>query len=102
MRGAENHQNHLNFGPFVEVHDSIETVDVPARDPAVAETAKRLYEAKHKGSLAGGATYSFSYLPLQTFDSPDEERELAALVDRKLQDTLSTTTKGLKAQYEII
>jgi len=41
--GAENLQDHLNFGPSVEVHDSIETMDFTARDPAVAEAARILY-----------------------------------------------------------
>lgn len=102
MRGTENLQDHLNFGPSVEVHDSIETMDVPARDPAVAEAAHRLYEAKHEGTLAEGAAYSFSYLPLKAFNSDEEERELATLVDRTLLETSSATSKGLKAQYEII
>jgi len=84
------------------VHDNIKTTDVPARDSAVAEAAKRLYEAKNKGPLAEGAAYSFSYLPLQMLDSEDEEQELATLVNRALQETASTTSKGLKAQCEII
>lgn len=82
--------------------DSIETSDVAARDPAVAEAAKKLYEAKHEGRLAEGAAYSFSYLPLRAFNSEEEERELTALVNKTLQETSSTVSKGLKAQYDII
>lgn len=77
-------------------------MDVPARDPAMAEAAKKLYEAKHKGPLAEGAAYSFSYLPLQTTNSENEQRQLDDLVNRTLQETSATTTKGRKSQYDII
>jgi choline dehydrogenase-like flavoprotein len=49
-----------------------------------------------------GPAYSFSYLPLQMFNSQDEERYLEDLVDRTLRKTSSTTRRGLKAQYDII
>ncbi|KAF7909502.1 uncharacterized protein EAF01_003220 [Botrytis porri] len=103
LRGVgENLQDHLNFGPSVEVLDNIETADVSARDPTITEAAKRLYEAKHIGRLAEGAAYSFSYLPLKAFNSEEEERELSALVNRILLETSSTMSKGLQAQYDII
>lgn len=82
--------------------DSIETSDVAVRDPAVAEAARKLYEAKHEGPLAQGAAYSFSYLPLKAFNSEEDERQLIALVNKTLKETSSTVSKGLKAQYDII
>ena len=99
---TENLQDHLNFGPSIEVLDSIQTSDVAVRDPAVAEAARKLYEAKHEGPLAQGAAYSFSYLPLKAFNSEEDERELIALVNKTLKETSSTVSKGLKAQYDII
>ncbi|THV49086.1 hypothetical protein BGAL_0212g00120 [Botrytis galanthina] len=99
---GENLQDHLNFGPSVEVLDNIETADVSARDPTIIEAAKKLYEAEHIGRLAEGAAYSFSYLPLKAFNSEEEERELIALVNKILLDTSSTVSKGLKSQYDII
>ncbi|KAF7924139.1 uncharacterized protein EAE97_010751 [Botrytis byssoidea] len=99
---GENLQDHLNFGPSVEVLDNIETADVSAHDPTIMEAAKKLYEAKHIGRLAEGAAYSFSYLPLKAFNSEEEERELTTLVNKILLDTSSTVSKGLKAQYDII
>ncbi|TGO28295.1 hypothetical protein BPAE_0029g00230 [Botrytis paeoniae] len=99
---GENLQDHLNFGPSVEVLDSIETADVSARDPTIIEAAKKLYEAKHIGRLAEGAAYSFSYLPLKAFNSEEGERELTTLVNKTLLETSSIVSKGLKAQYDII
>lgn len=98
----ENLQDHLNFGPSVEVLDNIETADVAARDPSIIEAAKKLYETKHTGRFAEGAAYSFSYLPLKFFNSEEEERELTALVNKTLLESSSTVSKGLKAQYDII
>ncbi|KAM0127501.1 hypothetical protein ACHAO1_009495 [Botrytis cinerea] len=99
---GENLQDHLNFGPSVEVLDNIETADVAARDPSIIEAAKKLYETKHTGRFAEGAAYSFSYLPLKFFNSEEEERELTALVNKTLLESSSTVSKGLKAQYDII
>ncbi|KUJ15213.1 alcohol oxidase [Mollisia scopiformis] len=99
---GENLQDHLNFGPSVEVHDIIMTADVTARDATAAEAAKTLYEAEKKGSAAEGAAYSFSYIPLQTLSSSDEVRELDALVTKTLEENSSAISKGYNAQYEII
>jgi choline dehydrogenase-like flavoprotein len=49
-----------------------------------------------------GPAYSFSYLPLQAFNSQDEDRHLEDVVNIALRETSSTSTKGLKAQYGII
>jgi choline dehydrogenase-like flavoprotein len=84
------------------VHDSIETADIPARDPAVAEATRRLYKSQHKCPLAEGAAYSFAHLPLAMTESEDEEGQLDNLVENTLQEASPTTTKGRKAQYDIL
>lgn len=82
--------------------DSIDTADVSARDPLILEAAKKLYEDKHKGRLAEGAAYSFSYLPLNALHSKEQERELTDLVNKTIQETSPALSKGLKAQYDVI
>lgn len=99
---GENLQDHLNFGPSVEVLDSIDTMDIAARDPVVAEAEQRLYDTKHKGPLAERAAYSFTYLPLQASNSEQEEHELEKIVEKALRDSLPTASRGLQAQYGII
>jgi choline dehydrogenase-like flavoprotein len=77
-------------------------MDVPVRNQALAEAARNLYDSEHKGPLAEGAAYSFSYLPLQMLNSQEEERQLEDLVDRTLRGTPLATARGLNAQYDII
>jgi propionyl-CoA synthetase len=80
----------------------MEMMDIPARDPHAVEAAERLYKGNYKDPLSEGVAYSFSYLPLQMANSREEEQELAAIVGKIPQETSSTRTEGLKAQYEII
>lgn len=89
--------DHLNFGPSVEILD---TADVAVRDPATAEARVKLYEESRTGALAGGAAYSFSYLPL-VYDKW-ENKHFVENVDKTIRDNLSNLSQGLKAQYNII
>ncbi|TVY73267.1 Dehydrogenase citC [Lachnellula suecica] len=99
---GENLQDHLNFGPSVEVLDSIQTADTKVQNPALAEAEKKLYDSEHRGPRAEGAAYSFTYLPLQKLSSPDDQRQLDEIVNKTLREQLPTLSNGLKAQYDIL
>ena len=80
---GENLQDHLNYGPSIEVKEEIETHDVAARDPAVAAARQQLYDSQKRGALAEGA-YSWSYLPLQinsSWTSSDQDRLIEVVSD---------------------
>ncbi|KDN71286.1 putative choline dehydrogenase [Colletotrichum sublineola] len=94
----ENLQDHLNFGPSVEVNPDIETMDVAARDPAVAAAQLAEYERHKTGPLSEGAAYSFAYWPLQLFNTPAEEADLQAL----LEQSASTGAKSTQMQRDFI
>ncbi|KAK2010019.1 alcohol oxidase [Colletotrichum eremochloae] len=95
---GENLQDHLNFGPSVEVNPDIETMDVAARDPAVAAAQLAEYERHKTGPLSEGAAYSFAYWPLQLFNTPAEEADLRAL----LEHSASTGAKSTQMQQDFI
>lgn len=78
----ENLQDHLNFGPSVEVKPEIETIDVNFRDPKVPAAHRAEYDDERTGPLAEGAAYSFAHWPLQLFNSQSEEKELRELLQR--------------------
>ncbi|KAJ0107624.1 hypothetical protein J7T55_007815 [Diaporthe amygdali] len=78
---GENLQDHLNYGPSIEVNPDIETIEVAARDPAVREVQREEYEEYRTGPLSEGAAYSFAYWPLQLFDTTADEADLQRLLD---------------------
>ncbi|KAH8779957.1 hypothetical protein F5883DRAFT_600235 [Diaporthe sp. PMI_573] len=78
---GENLQDHLNYGPSVEVNPDIETGDTAARDPAATERRRKEYEEFRTGPLSEGAAYSFAYWPLQLFGTTAEEADLQRLLD---------------------
>ncbi|KAK7727262.1 hypothetical protein SLS63_007313 [Diaporthe eres] len=78
---GENLQDHLNYGPSVEVNPEIETMDVAVRDPSVAELQRQEYEEHRTGPLSEGAAHSFAYCPLQLFDTTAEEADLQRLLE---------------------
>lgn len=75
---TENLQDHLNFGPSVEVRSGIETMD--AMRHHIAKYQEQ-YLKDRAGPLAEGAAYSYAFWPLQLFNTPSEEAELKHLVD---------------------
>lgn len=77
----ENLQDHLNFGPSVEVRSDIETLDAAVKDPAIMAAYREGYLKNRTGPLAEGAAYSFAFWPLQLFNTPSEEEELKDLLD---------------------
>ncbi|KAK2736915.1 choline dehydrogenase [Colletotrichum kahawae] len=77
---GENLQDHLNFGPSVEVRTDIETMDALIRDPKVAAAQRAEYDTKRTGPLAEGGAYSFAHWPLQLFNSESEEAALRELL----------------------
>ncbi|KAM0815630.1 putative Choline dehydrogenase [Seiridium cardinale] len=94
---GENLQDHLNYGPSIEVHPSIETGDVAARDPKAAAARLEEYQKHHTGPLSEGAAYSFAYWPLQLFNTAAEEIDLRQLLERDWGIESGTT---LYSQYE--
>ncbi|KAK1985563.1 hypothetical protein LZ30DRAFT_809136 [Colletotrichum cereale] len=95
---GENLQDHLNFGPSVEVNPDIETMDVAARDPAVAAAQLAEYVQHKTGPLSEGAAYSFAYWPLQLFNTPAEEAALRALLEK----STSTGDEATRMQQDFI
>ncbi|KAF7899923.1 hypothetical protein EAF00_004259 [Botryotinia globosa] len=83
---GENLQDHLNFGPSVEVLDNIEAADGSARDPTIMETAKRLYEAKH--IVSKGLIAQYDIIKRIIFDP--EEASSTVFMTRKQRYTTST------------
>ncbi|KAK2047955.1 alcohol oxidase [Colletotrichum somersetense] len=83
--------DHLNFGPSVEVNPDIETMDVAARDPAVAAAQLAEYERHKTGPLSKGAAYSSAYWPLQLFNTPTEEADVRALLEQSTPTRDETT-----------
>lgn len=77
---AENLQDHLNFGPSVEVRSDIETIDA-GRNPATMAEWQEQYLKDHTGPLAEGAAYSYAFWPLQLFNTSSEEAELKHLLN---------------------
>ncbi|KAG8160823.1 hypothetical protein KVR01_009087 [Diaporthe batatas] len=78
---GENLQDHLNYGPSVEIDVDIETLDNFTTDPAVAEKERQEYEQSRTGVLSEGAAYSFAYWPLQLFNTASEEADLKRLLE---------------------
>ncbi|KAK1701883.1 hypothetical protein BDP67DRAFT_539155 [Colletotrichum lupini] len=95
---GENLQDHLNFGPSVEVKPEIETIDVNFRDPKVPAAHRAEYDKKRTGPLAEGAAYSFAHWPLQLFNSQNEEKELREL----LQLSPHVGNEATKIHHEFI
>ncbi|ETS86667.1 hypothetical protein PFICI_00495 [Pestalotiopsis fici W106-1] len=94
---GENLQDHINFGPSIEVEPTIETMDVYARDPAVLLAHSNEYQEHQTGPLSEGAAYSFAYWPLQLFNSKSDQDELHALLDSL---ATSPRSKGLQLHHE--
>ena len=61
LKRLENSQDHLNFGPSVEINPVIETLDEYARDPATKASWDEQYVKYRKGPLAERAAYSFAF-----------------------------------------
>lgn len=78
---TENLQDHLNFGPSVEVRSDIETLDAAVRDPTIMTVHREQYLKHRTGPLSEGAAYSFAFWPLQLFDTPSEDADLKCLLD---------------------
>ena len=89
---SENLQDHLNFGPSVEIIPGIETLDDAARDPAIMASWHEQYLKHHNGPLAEGAAYSFAFWPLQLFNTSSEEAELRSLLG--LHSSQKDTSSG--------
>ncbi|KAK8108101.1 uncharacterized protein PG998_010114 [Apiospora kogelbergensis] len=79
-RVGENLQDHLNYGPSVEILPDIETMDVARRDAKAAAAQREEYDQHKTGPLSEGAAYSFAYWPLQLFNTPGENDALHDLV----------------------
>ncbi|KAF2997767.1 hypothetical protein E8E14_000268 [Neopestalotiopsis sp. 37M] len=94
---GENLQDHINFGPSIEVDPAIETMDAYSRDPAVALAYNKEYEEHQSGPLSEGGAYSFAYWPLQLFNTGSEEDQLKALLS---PSAIRPRDKGLELQYE--
>ncbi|OHE94384.1 choline dehydrogenase [Colletotrichum orchidophilum] len=95
---GENLQDHLNFGPSVEVRPEIATMDISVRDPKVAAAQRAEYDENRTGPLAEGAAYSFAHWPLQLFNSQSEETALRELLRRSAH----VGDEATKLQYEFI
>ncbi|KPI34524.1 Versicolorin B synthase [Cyphellophora attinorum] len=77
---GENLQDHLNYGPSVEVRPEVETLDSRRYEPSVVADHQRQYDTTRGGVLAEGAAYSFAYWPLQLFNDEHEEQLLRSAV----------------------
>lgn len=95
----ENLQDHINFGPSIEVEPTIETMDVYSREPEIFLAHTKEYQEHQTGPLSEGAAYSFAYWPLQLFNSKAEEDDLKALLESM---TFPQWNKGMGLQYEFI
>ncbi|TQS31936.1 hypothetical protein Golomagni_07767, partial [Golovinomyces magnicellulatus] len=79
---GENLQDHLNFGPSVQVQSTVETVDERVRDKAIAKAVQAEYDANRTGMLSEGGVYTFAYWPLQLFETSSERDELLELTQK--------------------
>lgn len=95
----ENLQDHINFGPSIEVEPTIETMDVYSREPEIFLAHSKEYQEHQTGPLSEGGAYSFAYWPLQLFNSKAEEDELNALLESM---AFPQWNKGMGLQYEFI
>lgn len=77
---TENLQDHLNFGPSVEVSSEIETMDASVKDPAIMAAFREQYLKSRTGPLSEGVA-SFAFWPLQLFNTSSEEVELKELLN---------------------
>lgn len=78
---GENLQDHLNFGPSIEVKEGTWTGDY-ARDPQYVAEMKEQYAIDKTGSLGRGGCHTFGYSSLQLFDSKEETDDLLSLIDK--------------------
>ncbi|KAJ4262889.1 hypothetical protein NW762_006502 [Fusarium torreyae] len=95
---GENLQDHLNFGPSVEVVPDIQTLDAITRNPAAAAAVRREYDEHKTGPFAEGGAYSFAHWPLQLFNTQDENNEIQAL----LQSSPSCENECVNLQHRFI
>ncbi|KAI9147356.1 choline dehydrogenase [Paramyrothecium foliicola] len=92
----ENLQDHLHFGPNVEVLPSIETMDFAARDLKVAAAQREEYAQRKTGPLSEVAAYSYAHWQLQLFNTPADEEALGEL----LKDVTAEPYKLTQRQYD--
>ncbi|KAJ9604062.1 hypothetical protein H2200_011585 [Cladophialophora chaetospira] len=78
---GENLQDHLNYGPSVEVRPEIDTLDERRRSSALREQCRKEYEESRQGPYSEGGAHSFAYWPLQIFNSPSQNDELRRLLE---------------------
>jgi choline dehydrogenase-like flavoprotein len=76
----------------------IQTLDAISRDPVLAAAVRREYDEHKTGPFAEGGAYSFAHWPLQLFNTPDEQKELRAL----LQSSPSSDSAFVNLQHRFI
>ncbi|KAF4988053.1 hypothetical protein FGRMN_9999 [Fusarium graminum] len=95
---GENLQDHLNFGPSVEVVPEIQTLDTLSGDPATAAAVRQEYDEHKTGPFAEGGAYSFAHWSLQLLNTPEEQNELREL----LLGSASSNTAFVDLQHRFI
>lgn len=96
LTDAENLEDHVNFGPSVEVQSHVETLDELSRKQILKNAAQAEYDKNRTGVLSEGGVYTFAYWPLQLFETPSEKLAL----QRSIDSIHSDSSVLLNAQYE--